>query len=69
MELVSAVVCLYSKSKPWASQAFWKAAKSVIFGAPENLLDKLTRLEAVLTRTDADTLTLINVSTPEIGYN
>ncbi len=44
------------------------ANTEVIIGAPENLLDKLTRLEATLKRSDAGTFTLINVSTPEIGF-
>ncbi|MEO7397995.1 MAG: FtsQ-type POTRA domain-containing protein [Ilumatobacteraceae bacterium] len=43
------------------------ASTEVILGAPEELLEKLTRLEAVLKRSDADSYMLINVSTPEVG--
>lgn len=40
---------------------------TVILGGPTDLLEKLTRLEAVLLRPDADQYTLINVSTAEIS--
>ncbi len=39
----------------------------VILGAPENLLDKLTWLEAVLKRDDSDTFVLINATTQDVG--
>ena len=44
-----------------------KPGTTVILGAPTNLLDKLTRLEAFLQQSGADQCTLINVSTAEIS--
>ena len=39
----------------------------VVLGAPTQLLDKLTRLEALLKNTDVNKCTRIDVSTAELG--
>lgn len=43
------------------------ATTEVILGAPENLLDKLTRLEAVLTDSESANLVVINVTTRDVS--
>lgn len=45
-----------------------KPGTTVILGAPSDLLDKLTRLEAFLQRPGTETCTLINVSTSPISH-
>jgi len=42
-------------------------ATVVVLGAPNQLLDKLTRLEALLETTDVDKCTRVDVSTAELG--